>query len=899
MDQRCHTSANPYGLPLAALLALALLACVAFARPAASRADERVPVTTARANLLENPGGAVGAVSDQGWDSVTIPGWRVEGGLPSVVRYGTRGFDTSPDPAGAPARLFAGGAGGTAQLLQTVRLRAPGGELLATGSRYTIAGVFGGTDTSAASLTLTLLSRSGAVLARREIAGPASGALAASSATGPLPPGTASAEVELVLATSLHDFDGPDAPIVGYDRAVAGDLSFSVSAPVRSPSPLVPPVARIPRYDHVFLFYFENQDYRSVIGNTQAAPYLNALRADGSTLASMFGEEHPSDGNYLALAGGSAFGIPLNDPLEEDPLDTIRAPQIGDLLDTAHETWRDYLQSADGPCDDTVHGYYWDDDLPTLYFGDVRGRPAYCSAHVLPLDALQTDLASTATTPNFAWIGPDDCSDMEGCGIAAGDRFLAHELGLILNSPAWRTERSLAIITFDEDGYDFERPAQRVPTVMLASSGLRAGYTSTVRYTHYSLLRTIEAALGLGSLTPNDLWAQPTNDVFDALAADPPGAAIARASASAARLGDAADARRSAGARRDSPAYAVAASPDRDPTAFVVSSAGNAVTPIDLRTRRPGPAIPVGLDPQAIAVTPDGATAFVVNNGSNSVTPIDTATRAALAPIPVGKDPSGIAITPDGRTAFVSDSGSDTVTPIDAATDTPLPAIAVGTGPRAIAVSPDGQTAYVLDWGGGSVTPIDPRTDVPGTPIQVGGYPVAIAFTPDGATAYVASFGSDTVTPIRVASGQEGPAIPAGAAPDALAVTQDGHTLEVVDGDGERVTPIDTATNLPGAPVSAGYSPEAVAISPTGVAYVVNTISGTLTPIATATGTAGRPISVGAFSYPTTIALTPDGRTAVVVDTYAGRVSLLNTRTGGVSAPKGVGEYPVAVAIGN
>ena len=110
----------------------------------------------------------------------------------------------------------------------------------------------------------------------------------------------------------------------------------------------------------------------------------------------------------------------------------------------------------------------------------------------------------TATTPNFAWVAPDDCTDMEGCGIAAGDAFLKTELTQIMNSPAWRTQRSLAIITFDEDATDGQRPAQRVPTLVLASQGVRPGYTDPTRYTHYSMLRTVEAALGLGTLTAND-----------------------------------------------------------------------------------------------------------------------------------------------------------------------------------------------------------------------------------------------------------------------------------------------------------------------------------------------------------------------------------------------------------
>ena len=278
----------------------------------------------------------------------------------------------------------------------------------------------------------------------------------------------------------------------------------------------------------------------------------------------------------------------MTDPLEENPLYTIHAPYLGAEIDAAHETWADFLQSAQGPCDDTVHGYYWNDDLPEMYFAGVRDRPAYCAAHVLPLQALASDLTSTATTPNFAWIGANDCDDMEGCGIRAGDRFLEQELDAIMRSPAWRTERSLAIITFDEDGYDHQHPPQRVPTIILASHGVRRGYVSHVRYTHYSLLRTIEGALGIGqTLTANDLWAQPVTDVFASGAADM--SIPARVDALAGR-------RSAAGAGSGSPVHAGApVAGDRAwrlgrgqaaMTAFVANSAAGTVTPIDLATRR-------------------------------------------------------------------------------------------------------------------------------------------------------------------------------------------------------------------------------------------------------------------------------------------------------------------------
>ena len=635
---------------------------------AGALASSAAAASASAVNLLRNAGAESGAASLHGWDAVTIPGWSVAAGLPTVVRYGEHGFPTGR------GQLFVGGAGGTARLVQTVVLARPDGRPLRPGSGYSLSAELGGSTTSRSSVSLAFLTARGGSLGHRTL-GPVggrqrsvAGALSARSLSGRLPRGATRARVTLTLATSLINIDGPNAPLVGFDRAVADDVGFVVLAPHRRPAPLRPPALHVPRYDHVFLFYFENQDVHAIVGNRRQAPYYNSLLAKGSQLGNLFAEEHPSDANYLALAGGSTFGVPLDNPLEYDSQYTIHAANIGDLVNAAHETWKAYNESAAGPCDDTVHGYYWNDDLPFLYFSDIRRRPAYCAAHVLPLESMAPDLATTATTPSFVWVGANDCDDMEGCGIRAGDRFLAQQLGQIMRSPAWRTQRSLAIITWDEDAYDHERPAQWVPTLVLGSAGVKRGFVSPARYTHYSLLRTIEGALGLGHLTANDLFAQPANDVFTGAAPAPARQATAHA------------------------AHHVQ-------TAFVVSAKAGTVTPISLPTRAAGAPIRVGRDPQAIALTPDDRTAFVVSSGSATVTPIDTATHRAGAPIRVGHDPRAIVVTPDGTTAYVANSGSGTVTPITVATGTPGSPIPVGTEPRTLAITPDGRTLYALDWG--------------------------------------------------------------------------------------------------------------------------------------------------------------------------------------------------------
>ena len=79
------------------------------------------------------------------------------------------------------------------------------------------------------------------------------------------------------------------------------------------------------------------------------------------------------------------------------------------------------------------------------------------------------------------------------------------------------------------------------------------------------------------------------------------------------------------------------------------------------------------------------------NPYSGTVTPIATATNTAGPPIPVGADPNAIAITPDGKTAYVpTPIGAGTVTPIATATNTAGPPITTGAEPNAIAITPDG-----------------------------------------------------------------------------------------------------------------------------------------------------------------------------------------------------------------
>jgi len=198
-------------------------------------------------------------------------------------------------------------------------------------------------------------------------------------------------------------------------------------------------------------------------------------------------------------------------------------------------------------------------------------------------------------------------------------------------------------------------------------------------------------------------------------------------------------------------AVAVVPAPGRGPeTALVANFAGDSVTPVDLATMRAGPAIPVGREPTAIAVTPGavvvpGGTggrgeAVVTNFAGDSVTPVDLATMRTGPAIPVGSEPEAVAIAPHGAggepgpAAVVADYGDDTLTPVGITPGTAGAPLTVPVAPTGLAVAPDG-TIWVS--GGSTLYPVTSGFGI-GTPIHFRAPTEAVALSADSTTAWVA-----------------------------------------------------------------------------------------------------------------------------------------------------------------
>jgi len=310
---------------------------------------------------------------------------------------------------------------------------------------------------------------------------------------------------------ALDFVDTAGASNVGY----ADNLSLTLSTPVKVRT-LGAPISSVPAFDHVFMVMMENTDYAQVIGDTSNAPFINGLAARGTLLTNYNAVYHPSDENYLAIAGGAAF---VRGAIYY-PNIHVTFPHIGDAIEAIGKTWKVYEQGMGIPCNTSAkHEKYYDpDDAPFIDFTDIASNRTRCEAHLFDTTQLTTDLQSSATTPNFAWIAADDYDDGEasGNGSAASlrvqDAWLRQTLEPIFDSPAWQTQRSLLILTWDESS---ARATNHVATILVGSQGLvRSGILGHTSYNHYSTGRTIERALGLAPLTANDANAQTLDDAF-------------------------------------------------------------------------------------------------------------------------------------------------------------------------------------------------------------------------------------------------------------------------------------------------------------------------------------------------------------------------------------------------
>lgn len=260
-------------------------------------------------------------------------------------------------------------------------------------------------------------------------------------------------------------------------------------------SPLVQ--ASVPPIQKVMIIVLENESR----GSALSQPFFGQLARNGAYFSNFWGVARPSQPNYIAMTSGNIHGVVTNNSVN------LPVPNIVDLLEAKGKTWKAYADSYPGNCFlEARSGAYVRKHNPFVSYVNIQNNPARC-ARIVPATELQKDI-ETDNLPNYSFFVPDLNNDGHDTGVEYADQFLAKTFGpLILDSRFMKD--LLLIVTFDEGGWF----TQNIDTVFYGKN-VRPGVKSNARYDHYSLLRTIEDGMGLGTLKQKDMTASPIEGIW-------------------------------------------------------------------------------------------------------------------------------------------------------------------------------------------------------------------------------------------------------------------------------------------------------------------------------------------------------------------------------------------------
>ena len=235
------------------------------------------------------------------------------------------------------------------------------------------------------------------------------------------------------------------------------------------------------------------------------------------------------------------YGPPANPSLHRW---TVNLPSLAGQLVKVGKDWRAYLQNipesgthiANWPGDNNTAKLYAVKHNPFPYVAEIQNDPAQFAKQV-PIEQLFSDLGS-GDVPAFSYIVPDQCRDMHGIGnplapcggandtddidVKRGDDETGWLVNGILGSRGWESGRNALFIVFDEGNgpltcvYDPDSGTDTAPGSLLPGADCYAagnfndklvliaitnygvrGVHDTRFQSHFSLLKTIEAAFGL------------------------------------------------------------------------------------------------------------------------------------------------------------------------------------------------------------------------------------------------------------------------------------------------------------------------------------------------------------------------------------------------------------------
>src|SRR5437870_6637249 len=257
------------------------------------------------------------------------------------------------------------------------------------------------------------------------------------------------------------------------------------------------PAAPTNNFEQFVIVLMENHDLSDIYG---PAPYMTQLADQYAFSQHWASITNPSQPNYIALIGGSTFGVSGdgNHP-------NLNHPTLVDLIETSGHTWNAIAEGSGSGC--SINPDRGEDHFPFLSYTTITGSAARCaSLHSGgPTDVVAALNAGT----NFIWFTPTDQHNMHDNSVASGDSWLQSWVPGLLT--AMGSKKAALIIMFDEA---YTSP----PYIYMSFSGTatKLAYKSTGSDSDGSHAKLLHDVWGGGSRGQGDANARSPLEFFNA-----------------------------------------------------------------------------------------------------------------------------------------------------------------------------------------------------------------------------------------------------------------------------------------------------------------------------------------------------------------------------------------------
>lgn len=175
-----------------------------------------------------------------------------------------------------------------------------------------------------------------------------------------------------------------------------------------------------------------------------------------------------------------------------------------------------------------------------------------------------------------------------------------------------------------------------------------------------------------------------------------------------------------------------------------------------------------------IAVSPDQKKFYTSNIGSDSITAFEfqavPPSGSRITHIPVGKQPEAIDLSPDGKEVWAGLNVDGMAEVIDTATNKSVAKVNIGGRPYRVKFTPDGKHVICTMIASKEILVIEAATRKELRRMKIDGVPMGIVFSADGKTAFVTVNGPDAVIKVGLEKLEIKGSVDSGKGPDGIAV---------------------------------------------------------------------------------------------------------------------------------